>query len=133
MPKSEFVTAINCMDGRVQEPVLRWMTRRLAAVYVDMITEPGPNRILASEPGPQVDSIRNRVLISVKKHGSNAVAIVGHHDCAGNPASDETQFEQVKQSASLLSSWNLGVRVLGLWVNKRWAVEVICDTEETLA
>ena len=26
-------------------------------------------------------------------------------------------------------TWGLDVRVLGLWVNPRWTVEVICDSE----
>lgn len=129
MPEHRFVTAINCMDGRVQEPVIRWMTRRLAAHYVDMITEPGPDAILATGHRSEWASIERRVQISINAHSSRAVAIVGHHDCAGNPVPDEVHFEQIKQAAALLRRWNLGVRLLGLWVNKRWNVEVICDSE----
>jgi hypothetical protein len=42
-----FVMAINCMDGRVQLPVIEWLKKEYEADYVDMITEPGPNKILA--------------------------------------------------------------------------------------
>ena len=40
-----FCTVINCMDGRVQLPVIRHMKERFNAEYVDSITEPGPNNL----------------------------------------------------------------------------------------
>ena len=43
----EFCTAINCMDGRVQIPVITYLKERFKADYVDVVSEPGPNRILA--------------------------------------------------------------------------------------
>ncbi len=45
--KGIFATAINCMDGRVQIPAIEWLKRRHQIDYVDMITEPGPNKILS--------------------------------------------------------------------------------------
>lgn len=47
---NQFVTAINCMDGRVQEPVIKWMKEKYNATYVDMITEAGPNKHSFMEP-----------------------------------------------------------------------------------
>ena len=38
-----FCTAINCMDGRVQLPVIRFLQERFKVDYVDVISEPGPN------------------------------------------------------------------------------------------
>ena len=73
-----FYTAINCMDGRVQQPVLDYLRERFGVDHVDMITEPGPNRILAEgEPAHLVESIVSRLRISVEQHGSVGVAIVG--------------------------------------------------------
>jgi hypothetical protein len=124
-----FVTAINCIDGRVQEPVARWMARRLAADYVDMITEPGPDAILARGRGAEMKSIKRRVLLSTTAHGSRTIAVVGHHECTGNPVPDETHIEQIQRSVRFLRSWRLPVRILGLWVNHRGNVELICDAE----
>ena len=42
-----FCTAINCMDGRTQEPVIAFVKKRFGIDCVDMITEPGPDKILA--------------------------------------------------------------------------------------
>lgn len=129
MSQPRFVTAINCMDGRVQVPVFRWMTARLSADYVDTITEPGPDAVLATGHRTEWASIEKCVHISVNVHGSTAVAVVGHHDCNGNPVPDEVHHQQIKQAAAHLCRWNLGVRILGLWVNKRWKVKVIYDSE----
>ena len=66
-----FATAINCMDGRVQEPVSGYLKNKYNVKYVDMVTEPGPNRILAEGSDENtVNSIKTRVNLSVKKHGS---------------------------------------------------------------
>ena len=82
-----FCTAINCMDGRVQIPVIQYLKDRFDADYVDAVTEPGPNRILAEDADTRIrQSIDRRVGISVEGHGSVGIAVVGHHDCAGNPA-----------------------------------------------
>ena len=83
---SEFATAINCMDGRVQMPVIEYMKSKYGIDYVDMITEPGPNKILSENKDKNsIDSIKRRVKISVEAHKSRLIAVVGHHDCAGNP------------------------------------------------
>ncbi len=42
-----FGTVINCMDGRVQLPVIAYLQKRFNVTYVDTITEAGPNLLLA--------------------------------------------------------------------------------------
>src|SRR5664279_55162 len=92
MHTGKFVTAINCMDGRVQEPVIAWMKNEYTAQFVDLITEAGPNRVLsANSDQGAIGSIKSRIEISVKNHGSNVIAIVGHYECAGNPNGKEIQ------------------------------------------
>lgn len=128
MHKATFATAINCMDGRVQAPVAEWMRQHVGVEYVDMITEPGPDRVMTLGPPGGLESIRTRVLISVEKHRSRVVAICAHHDCAGNPVSRESHRDQLRECVRIIRSWKLPVRVLALWVNEQWAVEVLSDT-----
>ncbi|MEO0026524.1 MAG: carbonic anhydrase [candidate division WOR-3 bacterium] len=124
MAESRFVTAINCMDGRVQLPVIAWLKADTGADYVDNITEPGPVKILAEGRNRVLlGSIRRRVKISVERHGSRLVAIIAHHDCAGNPVDERTQRRQLERAIRRVESWGLGVRVVGLWVNEQWQVE----------
>lgn len=123
MARARFATAINCMDGRTQLPVNAWLCREYGVDFVDTITEPGPNRILAARTDPvAVESIRRRVAISIDKHGSRVVAVVGHYDCAGNPVGFETQQQHTRQAVAAVRSWNLGVEVIGLWIGEDWQV-----------
>lgn len=120
----EFCTAINCMDGRVQLPVIGFLRERLGARYVDVVTEPGPSRILALHDDVRlVGSILRRVDISVERHGSGAIAVVAHHDCAGNPVGDEEQIDHLQEAVRLVSSRYPELEVIGLWVDDEWHVE----------
>ena len=130
MPDADFAAAINCIDGRVQQPVSDWLRQRLGVDYVDMITEPGPDKALTQGLLRQVESIRDRLAISVQAHQSGTVAVVGHDDCAANPVQKDRHWAQIEKSAEIVAEWGFGVRVIGLWVNQQWQVEVVCDTEQ---
>ena len=125
MSKREFVTAINCMDGRVQLPVIHWMQEKYDAEYVDMITEAGPTRYLLEGSTDNLEAMQAKVGISCEKHGSDIIAVVGHHDCAGNPVPREEKVNQIKQSVKLVQSWGFQAEVIGLYVNDKWEVEFI--------
>ncbi len=129
MAEGKFVTAINCMDGRTQRPVSDWMLEKYGADFVDTITEPGADKALTEGPDWQVESVKNRVFISVNGHGSRTVAVVGHHGCAGNPVSKEQHLEMTKRAVDVVASWNLPVHIIGMWVGDDWKVEVICESK----
>ena len=118
-----FCTAINCMDGRVQLPVIRFLQKRFGADYVDSITEPGPVRIFAEAADLMVlNSIYTRINISVHHHHSKAIAICAHTDCAGNPVKDETQKPQLRRAVIFLKESYPDVDVIALWLNEDWDV-----------
>jgi len=122
----KFATAINCMDGRVQQPVIEYIKSKYKVDYVDMITLPGPNKVLAENKDKStLESIKRCVEISVKLHGSRLIAISGHYDCAGNPINEEFQRKQIIDAIKVIKSWNFGVQVIGLWINQSWEVEEI--------
>ena len=126
MGHGSFATAINCMDGRTQTPVTDYVRRKYKVDYVDMITEPGPIRVLAENKDKVVlESIRRRVEISTMKHGSSHIAIVGHHDCAGNPVGKETQLKQIIESIRTVRSWASEAEIIGLWIDEKWAAHEI--------
>jgi len=119
--KKTFACAINCMDGRVQDAVKNYMQKTYGVDYVDMITEPGPNKILCDCSDPAVvEDIKKRVEISVHHHGSKVVAIVGHDGCAGNPATKEEQIEHLKKAKEAVEKFGLGVEVILLYVSDDW-------------
>ncbi|MCK4890231.1 MAG: hypothetical protein KAS97_09895 [Candidatus Aminicenantes bacterium] len=121
-----FCTAINCMDGRVQLPVIEYMKKKFTIDYVDMITEPGPNKILAEGSDDKlIESIFSRIEISVKKHGSKHIAIICHFDCAGNPANEDEQWLHTLEAVKIVKERFKNTEVIGLWVNKNWDVTEI--------
>lgn len=127
MEGKKFVTAINCIDGRTQDPVSSWMKKKYNADFVDAITEPGIDKVLAEEHPALVESIKCKVAISTGTHHSKAIGIVGHYDCAANPVSKEEHIEQVKKAVQVVKKMDMpcDVEVFGLWVGEDWTVEVI--------
>ncbi len=126
MNQRSFATAINCMDGRTQIPVIDYVRKKCGVDYVDMITELGPIRILAeNRDKAPLESIKRRVEISIGKHGSEHIAIVGHHDCAGNPVEKETQINLILKSIKIVQSWNFNVGIIGLWVEEKWTAHEV--------
>ncbi|MBD3367173.1 MAG: hypothetical protein GF405_03225 [Candidatus Eisenbacteria bacterium] len=123
-----FCTVINCMDGRVQLPVISYLMNRLGVPYVDSVTEPGPVRILADSSEKEARrSVFDRVSISVEKHDSNVIAVVAHADCAGNAAAKEEQLKELKTSVDAVANAFPMVRVIGLWVDESWSVSEITE------
>ena len=121
-----FCTAINCMDGRVQLPVIQYLQDRFGVGYVDVVTEPGPNRILAEESdGVALASIERRVKISVEDHQSVGIAVVGHHDCAGNPSSGVEQKRHTIAAVRRIQKAFDHVPVIGLWVDENLNVSEV--------
>jgi len=58
-----FFTAVGCMDGRVQEPVLAFGQQKFGAKYADTITEAGLVGLLAKKNIDRalLDSIRKKI------------------------------------------------------------------------
>lgn len=115
----KFCTVINCMDGRVQLPVIEYLQDRFNAEYVDCITEAGPILLLACHSNSTIaESILARIHVSVSKHHSGGIAVVGHHDCVGNPVSKEEQLAQIQKSVDLIRQYYKDVHIIGLWVDE---------------
>ena len=126
--KPKFATVINCMDGRVQDPVNQWMKAYTGATYIDVITEAGPDKVMASTATAS-RLILKRILVSRDKHHSKQIALVAHHDCAGNPGSREQHMGYLQQSAKIMATWHLGMTILMLWVDENWQVELISSID----
>jgi hypothetical protein len=111
------------MDGRIQGPILEYLKSNHNIKYVDAITEPGPCKIVAENSDVNlIDSILQRVKISINIHKSNLIAISGHYDCAGNPCEAEVQKGQIKQSVEYFKDLYPNTEIIGLWVDSKWQV-----------
>ena len=123
MSEGKFATSISCMDGRIQIPLANWIKENHSVDYVDAITEPGVDKKVSGDS--DLDSIKSKVAISINAHKSGLIVVSGHFDCAGNPVSDEEHSSQIKKSVEVISSWNLGVDVIGVWVDENWKVNPV--------
>lgn len=119
-----FATAVNCMDGRVQEPVIQYLKKKYRVDFVDMITEPGPDKILAEQTESfKLNSIKQRLDISVNQHGSKMILMAGHADCAGNPVDKDTHIAQTLNAAALIRQWFPEVEIVPVWIGEDRVVE----------
>lgn len=119
--QKKFACAINCMDGRVQDAAKNYMQQNYGVDYVDMVTEPGPNKILADSTDKAViENIKKRVEISIGHHGSKVVAVVGHFGCAGNPVEKQEQIQHLKKAEETVKSFGFSAEIVLLWVEGDW-------------
>jgi carbonic anhydrase len=123
MAEGKFATSVSCMDGRIQTPLAKWIKENHSIDFVDVITEPGIDRMVAENL--DLESIKNKVGISINAHKSELIVVSGHYDCAGNPVSDEEHISQIRKGVEVISSWGLNVKVVGIWVDDSWNVKVL--------
>ena len=111
-----FASALNCMDGRVQLSVNEAVREIFGVSFVDTITAPGIVRFFSDETGAaETTAALTSIRISVERHGSRAIAVAAHHDCAGNPSSDQIQREQLNRAVTFLAAEFPGCETVGLW------------------
>ncbi len=121
-----FGTAVNCMDGRTQLPVIEYLKNRFGVEYVDMITEPGPVLLLAHRRKMRlVNNVIASLDISVHRHGSRVIAVVAHEDCAGNPEPKDVQLKQLQRAVEFVEFSYPDTEVIGLWVDENWQVSAV--------
>jgi hypothetical protein len=72
-----------------------------------------------------IQSIFDRLEISIENHQSVGVAIFGHHDCAGNPAPKEEHIKHIQKAVELLRVQFENLEIIGLWVDENWKVQEV--------
>ncbi len=116
-------TCLNCMDGRVQLPVLQWIKASYPVDFVDVITEAGMDAVLSGQA--DISEILRSIAISVNLNKSTRLFVVGHNDCRGNPVEEKIHRQQIRDSVERLKSYWPNQEIVGLWVNASWSVEVV--------
>lgn len=127
--KSRFATCLNCIDGRVQIPVITWITQNYDIDYVDMITEAGMDGLLAENTFNPANVLR-RLAISIGNHDSHTIFVVGHFDCVANPVDEKVHKEQIKKAMKRIKNYTLASEIIGLWVSEYFQIEKICLSGE---
>lgn len=125
-----FYTAVNCMEGGVQLPVIDFLQKRFGIDNVDVVSEVGPVLYLAEhKESKEAKSIIRRVNLSLDAHGSRGIAIIAHESCSGNPSSGALQRKQLYKAVTYTATLYPGKEVVGLWIDDDWKVNEVCTVE----
>ena len=124
MGSSSFATSINCIDGRVQKPISEWIKENYNVDFVDVLSEPGCDLGLSKHSHVEA-RLKSEAMISINAHKSKLIFVSGHYECAANPVSKEEHYQHIKSAMSRVVSWDLPVKVIGLWVNDSWDIELV--------
>jgi hypothetical protein len=124
--KGKFATCLNCIDGRIQLPVLKWIIENYGIDFVDMLTEPGMDGFLTQE-NADLSEIFRKIQITIDIHDSQDIFIAAHDDCAGNPVDPETHKNQVTKAADIIKKFAPSCRVIGIWIDLDSKIEKIVE------
>ena len=116
-------TCLNCMDGRVQLPVLHWIKENYRVDFVDVITEAGMDQVLSNQQ--DIHEVLRSIAVSVNINKSTRLFVVGHYDCRGNPVEENVHRQEIKSAVKRLKEHWPNHEIVGLWVNKEWQVELV--------
>lgn len=111
------------MDGRVQLPVLTWIKANYPVDFVDVVTEAGMDRVLASQE--DISEVQRSIRVSVELNKSTRLFIVGHYDCRGNPVNESAHRKDISEAVTRLKKLWPSHEVIGLWVNDQWKAEPV--------
>lgn len=120
----EFATALSCIDGRIQRPVIDFLLGEFDVTYVDTVTRAGMVKYLTSSYDPVTAGIVVDLDASIRAHSSKALALVAHSDCAGNPIDDESQLRQLDDGVAHFRRRYPELDVVGVWVDTGRNIEL---------
>lgn len=115
------------MDGRTQLPAINWIKDNYGIGWVDMITEPGMDGLLAEKSAEDLADIIRKINMSIKVHNTKEIFIVAHHDCIGNPVDEKKHEQHVRKAVERLKKLKPDMNIIGLWVNHDFTVKKIVE------
>lgn len=122
-----FAVLLNCIDGRAQQPTTEWTREEFGVTYVDVITEPGIDAVIARGADTAVDALLDKVCVSRLAHGAVGIVIAGHHDCAANPGDEDAHSRDVTAAVERLTKALPEVPIHGVYVDQNWTVRNVPD------
>lgn len=120
-----FAVALTCIDGRVQEPLAAWVRTRHGVRYVDVVTEPGMDAVLARGGHAERDALLAKADVSRRAHGATTLVVAGHADCAGNPVPDDQHVQDVAAAVRRVQAALPEFTVVGAFVDAAGRVQTV--------
>lgn len=113
--KRRFTACLNCIDGRVQLPVINWIRSTYNVDFIDMITEPGMDGFLV-DPQSNLKPVFDKLNIALDVHECNEIFIVAHEDCAANPTDFNSHTKNLKVATDDIKNFAPNCTVIGIYV-----------------
>ena len=123
------IAVINCVDGFVGDPVLRWVQERFGVPASNVMTLWAPDKALSETTPHRISKTKAYILRCLAAKPAQLIIVIGHEGCTTNPVSREAHLRQLQQSVDTLASWELnkqGPRMIvwGLWMGVDGSAEV---------
>lgn len=115
-----FAVLLNCIDGRAQQPAAAWVRENLDVEFVDVVTEPGVDAVLARGQEATREALLDKVCVSRIAHGAVGLVVAGHHDCAANPGDAEAHAQDITRAVDALRKALPEIPVQGLYIDATW-------------
>ncbi len=121
---------ILCVDGEIQENVLRYCSNQYNESNPDLFTEYAPERWLAEDPlAPPVLLLRQHIQQHMTHHPSTTLLLVSHEHCTQNDAPFAAQARQVRAALAEIARWGLSfARYVGICIAADGTVQLVADT-----
>lgn len=101
----KLAVALMCADWRLHQKSVE-MNARLARMLrvdgVDVIAVPGPDGLIVTDRGSELDVAATQLKVLIGAHSPETLAVVAHQKCAGHPVSDGQHDEDVAAAARMI-------------------------------
>lgn len=115
----KYATAINCIDGRTQVPVIEYIKRSDNIDQVDLVTFPGVVKLISENDNQDsIEQVKKSIEVSLREHDPAIITIAGHNNCCSNGVDDEQQVDQIYKAVEVLHTWYPSKQIVGLWVDR---------------
>lgn len=123
--RAGFAVVLTCIDGRVQDPLAAWVRERYGVRYVDVVTEPGMDALLARGSQATLAAVLAKACVSRRAHGAATLVIAGHADCAGHPVPDAEHVQDVATAVHRTATALPEFEVAGAFVDAAGGVRAV--------
>ncbi len=122
----KFCTSIQCIDGRVVDPLREHIFGAHDYDHIDTVTAPGADALLAERgDAAAVSVLLDAVATSLAAHDSRMIFLSGHDDCAANPVDAIEHHAQISAAGDYLRASFPGVSVVLLFVDADGSIEEV--------
>lgn len=115
-----FCASIQCIDGRIHDAIFSYIKENYDIKYIDILSEPGIDGILAGDDPMYIDSIIRKLQICVDVHDVKEVFFSAHYNCLANPGTKEEHISQMNKGLEKLKVRFPSLIFHKIWVDENW-------------